>query len=403
LLVLIFARFRLACEKEQKLENKKQDDFSSVEHNESDHDHEPNPEQNRPNVDWSQQDVERCQKDLKLLALGLIELSQDDRFRNTLNNKVSEKFDKDYNVLFRDLKEACQSKEYNLINKMKNSIKNHGDLKYIEDTNRLEQITTKISVANTHFYPQVFIPQYTKAPLNETPDIAYIDTTYSEKNEEMNAFQLNKNSDTISSFNELRITSPNPGNNLIWAVTINETVNHKGELPGPPKTNHGGNNCSHNTNKWLEIYDEIKIDENHDWWGAGKNDVKLSFEEYSYSSPNACEVDDQSERIDLDKIKKDDVGNTLCCYHNEFLNTWDQCHKKVAVVIYEYDFKFGLNYIYYKYAYNGCGDFPNISYQSNDNGYWLKKVTDWGTWKATGSWQGTNKKFNGFEFRGRPQ
>jgi hypothetical protein len=187
------------------------------------------------------------------LALGIVELSKNSSFRTLVHNKVNLKFDGDDNVLFKDLFtpfSGYNSSQLNSsINFHKNSITQTALLKNFYSTMPVYTSSVKIdsmingySYNGAKLYPQIYIPFYETVNLNQQPTIVVGYDEFDDDN--IPGYQIQAN----GYVKLVNVDSTYAKSNLVWVVSINETVNDEGTVVD-----------SHINDESLEIRTDTKI------------------------------------------------------------------------------------------------------------------------------------------------
>jgi hypothetical protein len=147
------------------------------------------------------------------------------------------------------------------INMYKNQITSSDTIPYdiLTDTTSINTGLDSFPYYDRNLYLQVYIPFIDEVNLNQMPIIAILidnDTL-------LQGYKLNDDN-TIS---VVTLTEDMAKSNLVWVISVNETVNSLGEVGGKIEQTTG-------LDKSIWIH-EIKISDKKEGWGAGKADISF--------------------------------------------------------------------------------------------------------------------------------
>ena len=313
---------------------------------------------------------------LEMLAYGLIDLSDNQDFIDILQTKVDEQFDGDDNVLFRDLKTACDEEEIDLQTLMATSIEAHAPTAIREHVNELGTVLEAITFEGEGFYPQIYIPFYTPSSAGQSPAaiLPLVSDVY-EVADEGPGYALIYEDGVTTGYYDKIVSADWAEDNRIWVVSINERVNYKGDLTLIYRKNKRGTDCP--PTKWFEFFPKMNILDRKETWPAGKTEIYFGFAQYDQADPsNPTRWTDEKF---IKKIKKKNIGDEFDI-HLEFTNDWAYCDQTIALIIYERDVPSGHKTWNYETT-------ASLEFQSKQSDYWhgLFHESDY---FYTGPWQG---------------
>ncbi len=163
---------------------------------------------------------------LETAVYGLLELSQDARFRLIVHEEVNKQFGGDDHVLLTTLNRSCKRKGIDLLQRMKNSIGKHVHNRAERESylNSNQDAINGFDYFEEKAYPQIYIPFFKQVDMSTNPIIVlYLDL---EDEETALGYRLNK----LGQLEEYLVDEQMTRNQLIWVVSVNETIASEEEL-----------------------------------------------------------------------------------------------------------------------------------------------------------------------------
>lgn len=174
-------------------------------------------------VEEEEPDEAKYNETLEALVYGLLEISQDLEFRHIVNQEVEKQFDGDDNVLFRVLDAAAHEADIEMKSAFQKAIEAHAS----EDPEQYLQLLDGAIQGFDYFeekaYPQIYIPFVEQVDLEAKPIIAL---NIGEGGSEIPAYQLNAD----GRLSEQMIDEAYAKENLVWVVSMNESIDSEQEL-----------------------------------------------------------------------------------------------------------------------------------------------------------------------------
>jgi hypothetical protein len=238
-------------------------------------------------------DEDKYDRIIETISYGLLDLSTNTAFQSIVNSEISKKFDEDDNVLLRSLNAECLEVGIDLKEEMKTTLLSHGLDEYII---YVDEAVDGFNYYGETLYPQIYIPFIEAQNLNSIPKIC-----------------MNKDDDAILPIIEVQantITSQEADEefatvNLLWVISINESVNSLGELETSitHEVQKGTRNIG---DRFLEV-NAIKVHEKKEGWGNGRAEICHITRIYN---PHTNSIDNQNQ------------GEPFCKLANPDLDSW---------------------------------------------------------------------------------
>ena len=243
-------------------------------------------------------------------AAGLLEMSRNPAIRTVVHQAVAQEFDGDFNVLLRDVAPLVPGFSQNLLqsaNRFRDQIEGSSERRENErfpvysNPLQFDSMTTGFSACDFTHWMQIAVHNFDSVDLNQVPVIVI---AYDELEDGViPAFFLAED----GSVQMLLLDEADANQRLVWIVSLNETVDHFGQLSEFP--NHTVDESviySRSEAKIVKI-DSINIGAKHEVWYKGKADIALIFQQYTGQSTGPC-ADATDWLIDnqLFKLKKKD-------------------------------------------------------------------------------------------------
>ena len=228
------------------------------------------------------------------MSWGLLDLSDNGVFKNVLNAEVAKQFDGDDNVLFVTLNDELAKQNIDLEDLMTASLQAHGkgDL-----AQYLHNGIHGFPYGGDSAFPQVYIPFVEDVDLNSAPTVVPV---YDDVDE---ATGLQKSG---SSIEYVQVTESFAEQNLVWAVSVNETSTGKNGS-GTPTGKGGGTGGTFRGwfvgDRYLRV-DAANITDNKDKFLAGKDEVSYVGIIYRPNCQNVVPIHCD----EFCKIAKNDLG-----------------------------------------------------------------------------------------------
>ena len=216
---------------------------------------------------------------VKTMIIGLLELSVDSNFVSIVNYEVSKQFDDDDNVMLSTLVDVSNENNIDLIALMDQSVNSYeNDLPNAEHSfdyynslsgqTNISNIINGFEIDEINYYLQIYIPFADQVNLQDTPIICFghqeIETTI--------GYKLNSDN-SISVF---EVDEEFAENNLIWIVSVNESVNKNGVFEKPLNLTNVETLGQIKTIGRKCIIDSVMIDDTKESWIKGKAEVSVA-------------------------------------------------------------------------------------------------------------------------------
>ena len=198
---------------------------------------------------------------IEAVAYGLVDLSKNPSFRTIVSQEVGLQFDGDDNVLLKKVNEACLNIGIDLEQEMTNCLTRQNKTNLIE---YLDDAIDGFEYYDTKLFPQVIIPFIENINLQSQPAIAL---NY-DLEEDLQSILITATNEEIFTANETFAQ-----NNLVWVVSMNESVNTDGNVEkGNTKV---GGEKSRAINRVLEV-EQINVITKNEPWGNGRADISFA-------------------------------------------------------------------------------------------------------------------------------
>ena len=163
------------------------------------------------------------------LAIGLIDLTKNEYFRNIVVTESVKEFDGDVNVLINNLEKVVNNSSFKLSNELRNSLMKYSNT-LNEDQNRdyLSNINNfkSFDYYEETLYPQIYLPFSEQVDYSQRPIIAI-----NLNNEEITAgYELITNTDGTETVSKISINEQMAENRPVWVISVNERVDNNGQL-----------------------------------------------------------------------------------------------------------------------------------------------------------------------------
>ncbi|MGB0861442.1 MAG: hypothetical protein ACPGXZ_00915 [Saprospiraceae bacterium] len=322
------------------------------------------------------------------LALGVIDLSQQVEFRNIIHTKVKEKFDRDYNVLFKNINET-----YPLLEEIKKSISSNAEQLHVNERNGFsdiynhymadESINAAINgyqMKDEIWYSQIYIPFINEVELTTTPTIV----VGIEDGGDCVALGYEPQSD--GTYKIVYVDEGYAKSNLVWVVSVNERVDNNGLLFSEknnlaPDDNRGNTNIQRTT-FFHARFSEVKVSDKKECWLCG--DAEVSIVWAHIEDNNNCIFDSDAYNLkDFAEVGKDEldewtapVSATASFFADENNSPAFDDDESVVWVMYEYDKNHG----------NVNATFPTFCPSVTRTLQYKSKQSYYGKWGANKPW-----------------
>jgi hypothetical protein len=324
------------------------------------------PEQIQPSLVEDTSDNTYNESILNTAAIALLDLSQDEAFRKTVNEQVKEKFDGDYNVL---LKTLFETKGDLLRNEMWSSLQKHAPTLVTENRTRFKDLGVINTIDgvnksiggfnawNLRLYPQIYIPFIEEVDLNDQPTIV----VGSEDGGDCIALGY-KPIPNSKDYEVIEVDEAYAKKNLTWVVSTNESVNERGELPSEGKT------VDLRASGLQVRHTEFYVTSQKECWLCGQGDLRVVWAHYDQSCNEI--VGWAGASGDLEKINTNELNAWHEIDSDTYLIAGGQpnpfpANYTVAWVVYEHDNKPAITATFP----TPCGISVDLNYRSNDSFY----------------------------------
>ncbi len=219
---------------------------------------------------------------LNSIALALVELSKDQAFRQLVYDECNKQFDKDYNVLLKDLELVYDAGyEITFMEKLKQSFLTYSSQSIYHGNNEnlllvsgdeFKNAVRGVSVnSRATFYTQIYIPFINKISMDEEPIIAI-------------AFDETADCTTLAykiidgEVSIITVSEDFAKEHLVWVISINESVDNNGNLlsdiNNPFFEDIGHTGVPVCSGKRVRV-DEIKVNDKKECWLCGKAELSI--------------------------------------------------------------------------------------------------------------------------------
>jgi hypothetical protein len=273
---------------------------------------------------------------IETVGYGLLDLSDNETFRQIVAREAGKQFDGDDNVLLKNLSTACRDAGIDLAAAMNASLQRNG---HPELSIYVSEAIDGFAYFGTKLYPQVYIPFITNRDINQLPAIAL---NHDDNETTLNSISYNSNGTPQQS----TATAGTAQQQLTWVISVNETVDASGNVPlgGTPQSM-GAPYPSGTKSTWFALQ-RVKISDPKESWFNGKSEISVVFKKLS--NTNTTQYFN-----DVVKIFKTSNWNTWIGYtsgpgiqYNTLDNTYNGTianTDRFAFIVYEKDIrnKFG--------------------------------------------------------------
>jgi len=238
-------------------------------------------------------DEQLYDKIIETISYGLLDLSQNSQFIDIVNEEIQKKFDEDDNALLKTINSKCLQVGINLHDEMESTLLAYNKDEYVE---YIDEAINGFDYYGEILYPQIYIPFIENQNLDAIPKICL------NKEDDVILPVIQKQNNVIeeSTANEYYAQ-----NNLLWVISVNETVNSNGEIETASSYSTGNKNRA-GGDRFLEVY-RIKIHDKKEGWGNGRADISHATLMYRPAS---------------NSIHGQTQGLPFCKLANPDLNTW---------------------------------------------------------------------------------
>jgi hypothetical protein len=243
---------------------------------------------------------EKYDKIIETVGYGLIDLSNNSSFQNIVNTQVHLKFDKDDNVLLKKISSECAAIGLDLKQLMKDAL-----IKYNKQDHVIyvDEAIEGFTYFDSKLYPQVYIPFITNKDLTKNPKICL-----DPNGEEILAGLVLNNNSIVTE----KVSETYARNNLVWVISVNETVTAEGLLPRPSAQNTSNIGKKTRAVDRLLKMDKINVQDKKEAWGHGKGEI--SYAVISVISP--CTKDGSTAKEAFEKVGNSQLN--IDCFANNF-------------------------------------------------------------------------------------
>ncbi len=255
---------------------------------------------------------------VKSYAIGLLELSKNQSFRELVKNQADLEFDGDHNALFRQIYSSAQSLNINLIDSLKQSVLMHKD-HIINSESAINTLNQGIGVYTDNtllqgingfkyyedtLYLHLFIPRICPQEISQRPTLVmvYDDVDVTD------GLKFNG-----TSWEHVVVDSNYAKTNLCWVIAINESVDNFGGLG-----NENNNTFSQDGNSSVETrgacakaikFKQIKVTDLKEGFWGGDGDMYMIVQRITNGCIYPLGLRDGTQLFKNSKIKK---VNTWC-------------------------------------------------------------------------------------------
>ncbi len=261
---------------------------------------------------------------VKTAAVGVFELAKNQTFRSKINDLIALQFDDDDNTLLKTVFQEVQNDNIDMISEFQNSInlwkQTVEKIDQIENTKYKnvviytdeDKINGVISGFNYHtknkVYIQIYIPFIELVDLNSTPTIVL------GMEDECNSDGYVILDDEISVIN---VDEEFARNNLVWVISVNETVDNEGKVPNPLYwENDSSQGPTGTVNPRISLdnavnLSKIKITHKKECWLCGKAEVSIIVPAIIGIPNGFCDETKISQHIPIRKVSRKEIGDTI--------------------------------------------------------------------------------------------
>ncbi|MDQ3073655.1 MAG: hypothetical protein M3Q97_10380 [Bacteroidota bacterium] len=279
--------------------------------------------------EWDENEENMCDEMMETIAYGLLELSKSTSFREVVNDEVDVMFDDDDNVLLKTLN--AHSEIQNLITEMGSTLSEVNKSSLIGN---LSSAVNGFGYYDDTLYIQIYIPYKDLVDRNENPVICI---NYSDEYDTLQGMFLN-GSGTID---YISVDSNYAKENLVWVISVNETIDNKGLIPEQPYTL----NKTMSTGKAAEI-NRIWVTESKEKWAGGKSEIShLTIHvSHNYLNVLTCSSAKYLQGTPFAKLPKKKLNGwtgvfvgSLNVLASSYTYVWDFENQHISFLLYEYD------------------------------------------------------------------
>lgn len=279
-------------------------------------------EQEATNFDLEEK---RYESMVKTAAVGVFELAKNHTFRAKINELVALQFDDDDNTLLKTIFQELQNDNINLISEFQNSITLWKQT--VEQIDQIENTTYKNVViytdeekineavsgfsyhTNSTAYIQIYIPFIDLVDLNSTPVVVLgMDDVCNSDGYILSEDGMISAIDVDEEFAK---------NNLVWVISVNETVDNEGNIPNPLYwQNEFSQSPTGTVNPRISLdnavnLSRIKITHKKECWLCGKAEVSIIVPSIIGTPSGFCDETKISQHIPIRKVSRKEVGDTI--------------------------------------------------------------------------------------------
>ena len=349
-------------------------------------------------VDLKPVDFKKIGINLDFISYGVSKLASNPEFVSVVHEQAKKRFDGDENALVREIDSECRKKNIDFSKILEIAIAEGFNVDTIK---KYKLAGFPVKLEEYGLFPQIYIPSFELTQNNNIQSGLPIVVSEQEMNWKYDStlyvgYGVIKENEKVSKrkyiINEEFYTK-----NLTWIISINESVNCRGNINGwtprqlPEKTMKTTEATSAmsacdpalvNKYKQIEFYPKIIVD-NKKEGGNKKGELKYAFAVWCPSayttSPPWMIFDMPLYRSNGEyKIKSSDIGQYLDVHHH-FINQplWRDNHH-IALIVYEYDWAGSTSSVFY--------ELPYLTFKSNETPYWTKKDYNWFSYSGSGCW-----------------
>lgn len=194
---------------------------------------------------------------VETVAYGLLDLSTNPTFVQEVNSEVALQFDGDDNVLLKTLSDKLTG-TIDLEEEMVNSLNAHDKSELVD---YVHDAINGFTYYDKTLYPQIFIPYIEGKTLTGQPVICQ----NLNDDDELPGIALDG-----QSVSETSVDQATAETDLIWVISVNESVNNSGVLTSAPSQ--GTLGVTSDNTRVLHI-DEIFITDKKEAWGNGRGEI----------------------------------------------------------------------------------------------------------------------------------
>jgi hypothetical protein len=307
---------------------------------------------------------------LNSIALGLLEVVKEKEFREVVHTEVEKQFDNDFNVLLKTLqskKDIISLIEANLKNLNLEQINGNKFLiekpeynySFYSDKLNVEKAVNGFSILDETWYSQIYIPFFETVGLNEEPTIVVSDLDQGDCS--LIGYKL-MDDGTINMF---EVDEDYAKSNLVWVISVNESVNNLGEL-AINKEERDITNNQRNSEIFVTTT-KVKVSDKKECWACGKADIRFKYANINITSSGGCSNTIDKESPEICKIDNNDLNTWVSGIWNVNISNGATDYidpgEHVLLILFEYDKRTGLK----EKIFNPC--FHSYYYRSNEDYY----------------------------------